>query len=129
MQQIIVALMALVVVGFLGLVVTEPRATTKSRPRLRAIAASFWTVIMIAGWAGVAYLTWGLSGGLAVAWAWVLTQPPVMQIAMWVLLLPWMITVAVWNTPWPIYFRQGLIVVTFLLSAASAVQQLTRQGK
>ncbi len=107
---LLILAMVFVVAGFTALAVSGTAANLEAHPRLRWAAIGFWWVVLLGGWACFAYLT-TLPGGLDAAWAWTRAQPLVMQAAMWLLLLPWMVGLAIWQLGWPPTVRAVAIVV------------------
>lgn len=123
---IVVACMVLVVAGFFALALTESQSTRESKNRLRLLAVVAWLVIVLAGWLGLAYLALAMPDGLVTAWSWVQDQSLIMQVAMWLFLLPWMITLWVWQMPWAIWLRVVLIAGLALTTLALAITQFSR---
>ncbi|MDZ4170228.1 MAG: hypothetical protein U1E26_11340 [Coriobacteriia bacterium] len=107
--ELLIFAMLIVIVGFTALAVSGTPANLEAHPRLRWAAIAFWWFVLIGGWACFAYLA-TLPGGLDAAWAWTRAQPYLMQAAMWLLLLPWMVGLAIWQLGWPPIVRTGLIV-------------------
>ncbi len=107
---LLVLAMVLVIVGFIALAVSGTPANLEAHPRLRWAAIAFWWAVLLGGWGCFAYLA-TLPGGLDAAWVWTRTQPFVMQAAMWLLLLPWMVGLAIWQLGWPSLVRAVVIVV------------------
>lgn len=62
---------------------------------------------------GVAILTW--AGGFDELWTWVRDQSSLIQGVMWVLLLPWMAALAIWETSWVLWVK--LISIAGLAAA------------
>lgn len=121
---LLVVAMVLVVAGFAALAVTGTPANLEAHPRLRWSAIAFWWVVLIGGWGCLAYLA-TLPGGLDAAWAWTQAQPFVMRAAMWLLLLPWMVGLAIWQLGWPAVVR-GTVIVTMALAWSSLAFSLAR---
>jgi hypothetical protein len=59
-------------------------------------------------WAGFALSAWQDPGLLTAAWDWVHALPASSEIMAWVLGLPWMVALAVWQGTWPDLVRVGL---------------------
>jgi asparagine N-glycosylation enzyme membrane subunit Stt3 len=128
-MPIVLTSMAVVIAGFFGLALTDSRSARESRPGLRLVAVSGWLVIVIAGWFGLAYAGANTSGGLHAAWTWARDQSPLMQIAMWLFLLPWMIAMWIWQAPWALSLRIALFACLALLTIALAAMQFARSTK
>ncbi len=94
---LLVVAMMLVIAGFTALAVTGTPANLVAHPRMRWVAIVFWWIVLIGGWMCFAYLA-TLPGGLDAAWAWTQAQPFLMRAAMWLLLLPWMVGLAIWQS-------------------------------
>lgn len=47
---------------------------------------------------------------LADAWSWIRALPVVVQLVLWALLLPWMLALWVFSTPWPFLVRFALVL-------------------
>ena len=120
MQALVVAGMAVVVLGFLALAATDSARMRDRRPGARRAAVVLWWVILIVGWKAVAWLAIAAPGGLDTASAWVAAQPVAMRVAMWLFLLPWTAALALWGTGLPepvrIAWVVGLAALTFGLA-------------
>lgn len=115
---LIIAMVA-VVLGFLALALTDPQGVRDELPAIRGLAIIFWWIVLVLGWWAFVFV--GLAPvGLEGASAWVAAQPPLMRIALWVFLLPWMGALAVWRTGLPDFLRVMIIgaigVSTFFLA-------------
>lgn len=51
-------------------------------------------------------------GALDAVWTWVRALPLLVQLVLWLLLLPWMIALWVWVQPWALVIRLVLVVGT-----------------
>lgn len=112
--------MIAVVTGLLALALTNPQKVRDERPALRKAAVAMWLRILIAGWIFFTLTIFAVPGGLSGEWAWIASQTVAMRVAMWVLLLPWMLSVGAWQLTAPPVVRVGLIVgiaaLTFFLA-------------
>ncbi len=50
------------------------------------------------------------------AWAWIRQLPLLVQLVMWLLLLPWMFALWVWSQPWALAIRIVLVAGTLLFT-------------
>ena len=50
------------------------------------------------------------------AWVWIRQLPIIVQVVMWLLLLPWMIALWIWAQPWALAIRLVLVVGTLLFT-------------
>ena len=107
---LLILAMTLVIAAFAALVVSGMPGHLAAHPRLRLAAIALWWAVVIGGWGCFAYLA-TLGGGLDAAWAWTQAQPFVMRAAMWLLLLPWMVGLAIWRLGWVPTARTVLILV------------------
>ncbi len=53
---------------------------------------------------------------LADTWAWIRQLPLIVQLVMWLLLLPWMIALWVWTQPWALALRLVLVAGILLFT-------------
>jgi hypothetical protein len=61
-------------------------------------------------WVGFGLAAWLEPGLLARIWDWVDALPIGSEIVAWVVGLPWMVGLAVWQGPWPDLVRVGVMV-------------------
>ena len=112
--------MVVVIACFFALALTTPRAGEQASTAARKLAVALWVAVIVAGWIAFAYLAFAAPGGLDAAWSWVRAQLLLVQIAMWLFLLPWMIGLWLWQTslaPWMrVLLIAGLALGTLLLS-------------
>ncbi len=81
---------------------------------------TLWFTVVLLGWFLVAYVAVTAPGGLSGALLWISTLEPVYQIAMWLLLLPYMMAIWVWTSSWELWMRVvgvGILVALTLLAA------------
>ena len=123
---IVVVCMALVVACFFALALTDSKSARESKSGLRMLAVVAWFVIVVAGWLWLAYVASATPSGLEAAWSWVQDQSSIMQTAMWLFLLPWIIALWIWQMSWAIWLRVVLIVGLALTTVALAIAQFSR---
>jgi len=113
--------MIVVATGLLALILTDPQKVRDERPAHRKAAVAMWLRILMAGWVLFALLPLAVPGGLDGEWAWIASQPVAMRVAMWALLLPWMLAVGAWQLSVPPVLRVAVIVgiaaLTFYLGS------------
>lgn len=119
-----VAGIVIVAASLVAMTLTEAAPLRKSHPALRRTVRSAWLVVVIVGWAIVGYLTLGTTGGLDAAWAWTTDQSLLMQIAMWLFLLPWMGALWIWQTSLAEWLRIALIAGLAVLTIGLAIWEL-----
>ena len=90
----------------------------KEAPVLQTIA---WAVVIAAGWAGFAWMATVMPGGMDVAWTWVRALPMAAQLALWLLLLPWMAALWLSQTALAPWLRWVLIAGLALATLWSAL--------
>lgn len=87
-----------------------------------------WAAFVVIGWAVFFYLMLTTPGGLDGMWSAVRSLPFLVQLAMWALLLPWMIALWIGQTAWPAWIRillvAGLVWVTLVMSVPPLFQTL-----
>ena len=92
------------------------------------LIAILWTVFLAAGWAAFAYLAAVPAGGLVGAWAAVRSLPLVVQPLLWLIFLPWMLGLWVWQLGWPFWIRAGvlagLLFWSYVISVPPLIQML-----
>jgi hypothetical protein len=64
---------------------------------------------MVATWVAFGVLAVASSDTLSDLWAWVRGLPLVAEVVLWVLTLPWMLALAVWENPWDEWLRRLLV--------------------
>ena len=81
-----------------------------------------WSLALLTGWIAFAYVALGTAGGLEGAWAWVRVQPILMQGALWLFLLPYMVALWIGQGDWALWLKVVLIgfIALSLLGVASA---------
>ncbi len=116
---------AVVLTGWLLLLLTSASAELHTRSALRTIVMAVWLLIVTTGWGVFAYLAYGgAPGGLDGVWQWILDQTLVSRIAMWVALLPYMLGVWIWTFAWAVWQKTAAIIA---LAAATFVLSLKRR--
>ncbi|MDH4139528.1 MAG: hypothetical protein OEV43_03050 [Coriobacteriia bacterium] len=55
-------------------------------------------------------------GRLTEAWEWIRSLPLLAQVVLWLLFLPWMAALWVWNMPWALGIRLVLVVGTLVFT-------------
>lgn len=91
---------------------TTTQATTASTLMVSGIMFGIATLVTLA----VGYALIVDQSRLVDTWAWVRTLPLLVQIALWLILLPWMVALWVWALPLALPLRVLLVVV--ILAAA-----------
>lgn len=82
-----------------------------------------WFALVAILWVAFAGALVASAGGLDELWTWVRDQSTLIQGVMWVLLLPWMIALAVWESSWVLWVKLTIIAG---LAAASLYMFLPR---
>lgn len=117
------ALMVLVLASIVLLVLGDLPAVRSRLPGLHRLARGLWLATVVAGWLAVGWVIVAYPGGVEAAWEWVFEQTVAVQGAMWLLLLPWMGALWVWNESWPLAVRTAIVIAlavgTLLLSRGS----------
>ncbi len=94
--------------------------TEDKKPGGSTLQLLAWAIFIVAGWGVFAYLLLVASGGLTAAWEWVRSLPLLIQLVMWLLLLPWMLALWISQTPWApavrIILIAGIALATFWIS-------------
>lgn len=100
----------LIMVGvvWMWLLMAITGAFGRGNPIARSVR-SLWVLVLLAGWVVFLYLAVGTFDGLPGAWAWVRGQPVLLQIAMWVFLLPYMVALWIGQLDWALWVRVVLI--------------------
>jgi hypothetical protein len=89
--------------------ITSAGATT-SEMVFSAIMFGISTVVTIA----FAYYLVTDAGKLTEAWQYVRGLPLILQLVVWLLLLPWMIALWIWTLPWALWIRVVLVVAILI---------------
>jgi hypothetical protein len=71
----------------------------------RSIMPYLWFGLVIVGWVAFGAVLVAAAGSLDGLWDWVRAQALVVQGVMWVLLLPWMAALAIWESSWVLWLR------------------------
>lgn len=97
------------------------RAEIERKPLMPVV----WFVLVAILWVafGAALVT--SAGGLDELWTWVRDQSTLIQGVMWVLLLPWMVALAIWESSWVLWVKLTLIAG---LAAATLYMFLPRSA-
>jgi len=94
----------------------------------KAGGSMFVTVVFAAfiviGWFVFAYFAFAVPGGLLGAWASVRALPLVVQLVVWLLFLPWMLALWVFQTGWPLWLRVLLVLGFVWVTYSMAVPPL-----
>jgi uncharacterized membrane protein len=95
-------------------------ATAGVATREWTFGRTLWFTVVMLGWFALAYVAATVPGGLYAAAEWIGTLNPAAQILMWLLLLPYMMAMWVWNSTWELWARVlgvgGLVLATLLAS-------------
>jgi hypothetical protein len=92
---------------------TFPRPHAHSRKR-GGIGARIWFAWMVSMWVAFAVLLVAAPDVVESLWSRVRDLPLVAELVFWVLFLPWMLGMAVWQSSWPGWLRL-LLVLCFAL--------------
>lgn len=99
---------------------TEMATTTAAtkRPLTTGEIAFNYLVFGLSTVATVAFAYYLITnpGVLNDAWTWIRQLPLIVQLVMWLLLLPWMIALWIWTQPWAVAIRLVLVVGTLLFT-------------
>lgn len=103
--------------------------TEDKKPGGSTLQLLAWAIFIVAGWAVFAYLLLVAPGGLTAAWEWVRSLPLLIQLVMWLLLLPWMLALWISQTSWVLALRvilvAGLALATFWISIPPLLRVLS----
>lgn len=131
--ELVIFAMIVVALGFVALAFTDSAEFREAQPETRRLAVLLWWAILIIGWAVFAWIAFGTTTGLDGAATWVASRGLVMRVAMWLLLLPWIGALAVWQTPQLVESRVGLIIaiaaLTFLLATQLYKRKIRRADR
>jgi hypothetical protein len=118
---ILLGSMIVVATGLLALILTDSQKVRDEKPEYRKAAVAMWLRILMAGWVLFALLPFAVPGGFDAEWTWVASQPAAMRVAMWALLLPWMLAGAAWQLALPPVIRVAamfaIAALTFYLGS------------
>jgi hypothetical protein len=84
-------------------------APTSHRSRPSSLGARLWFLWMVGLWA--AFFVLLFADRLGTLWNAVLHLPLLVEIVLWVLLLPWMLGMAVWTSSWSDWLRVTLVLL------------------
>lgn len=110
----------LVVVGFWILMAAAGRSLVGRMVR------GLWVLALLGGWIAFTYLALGTPGGLEGAWAWVRVQPTMMQLAMWLFLLPYMVALWIGQNDWALWVR--VVIIAFIAFSLLGVSSAPQRG-
>jgi len=97
-------------------------ATYRSAPGLAprpSMGAYAWFVGMAGSWVAFAILAITAGDALRDLWTRVQELPLVAEIVLWVLTLPWMLALAVWESSWDEWLR--MLLVTFIAAGWTVI--------
>jgi hypothetical protein len=104
------------------------RDSSSWRVMVSRALSTYAVVILAVLWAGFAVALAVDRAWLDLLWHWVSALPPVAEILVWVLFLPIMVGLWIWESSWPTLLRllafAGMVVWTFL-----AVSSFIRAGR
>ena len=69
----------------------------------------FVFVLFVALWVGFAYLLITSQGSLDAAWRWITSLPLLLQGVLWLLFLPVVLGLWIWESAWPLIVRLVLV--------------------
>lgn len=119
-MALVIAGIVVVLVSFVAVAVTSYASIRVDHPRAERGAAALWMVVVVTGWLVFGYVAYTMPDGMDAMWQWAREQSGALQILMWLLLLPWVIALWIWQLPWAQWMRValivGLAVVTVLMS-------------
>lgn len=102
----------------------------KAKPGGSMAVTIAFAVFIIVGWLVFAYLAFVSPHGLAGAWESVRALPLVLQLVIWLLLLPWMMALWITQTGWPMWLRVvlvlGLVWVTYSMAVPPLFEAVRR---
>lgn len=68
-----------------------------------------WFVVVAILWVAFGAVLFASASSLDELWTWTRDQPILLQGVMWVLLLPWMAALAIWESTWLLWAKLVLI--------------------
>lgn len=66
--------------------------------------------VVVAAWVAFGYFAIAAPGTLETAWEWTRAQHIIVQGVVWLLTLPWMIALAIWQSTWAVWLRATLVL-------------------
>jgi len=72
---------------------------------------TLWFLIMVSMWTAFFVLVAVSPGTLLDMWGWVRDLSWPLEVLMWIVFLPWMLALAVWQTDWAAWLRWTLIIL------------------
>jgi hypothetical protein len=99
-------------------VATTAAAEMTKRPLTAGELAFNYLIFGLSTVATVAFAYYLFSNPTVLAdiWAWVRQLPLLVQLVMWLLLLPWMLALWIWTQPWALAIRLVLVGGTLLFT-------------
>lgn len=73
------------------------------------IMALLWLGIMVTGWVILAVMLMTAPGTIDRFWEWSRNLPLWQQVIEWIVFLPWMVAIAIWQSDWATGLRVGAI--------------------
>jgi hypothetical protein len=97
---------------------TAAATETAKRPLTSGEIAFNYLIFGLSTIASVAFAYYLIAnpGMLDAAWTWVRQLPLLIQLVMWLLLLPWMFALWTWTQPWALVIRLVLVVGTLVFT-------------
>jgi hypothetical protein len=80
-------------------------------PDVRGLQGVGWFAFMVAMWSAFFTLLVAAPDSLADGWHWLTGLPLAAEIVMWILLLPWALGLAVWQSSWQEWLRLLVVAV------------------
>ena len=96
---------------------------TVTRTARPTIGASAWFGLMIGSWLAFAVLAVTSEDTLAGIWDWVRGLPLALELVIWILTLPWMLALAVWESAWSDTSR---VLVVLAIATAWTLMSIPR---
>ena len=114
--------MVAVALSAFALIYTDSQSVRDGKPALRKAAVAMWLRLLMVGWVFFVLVPFAVPGGLDGEWAWISEQSLALRGALWALLLPWMVSLWLWQlTAVPVVLRfagmVGIAVLTFYLGS------------
>lgn len=88
--------------------VTRPQRAVNPQQGGRSMVLA-WLIIMVAGWVILAVMLMTAPGTIDRFWEWSRDLPLWQQVIEWIVLLPWMVGIAIWESDWTTGLRVGAI--------------------
>ena len=100
--------------------------STAARTTRPTTGAYVWFGLMIASWLAFAVFAVTFEDTLADIWDWVGGLPLVLEMLVWLLTLPWMLALAVWESDWSDPAR---LLVVLAIATAWTVMSIPRSSR